>query len=95
MTIYGHFSKNNLYIFGINLWTVLYTKLCYNEQCYKEVLVYVWETKTKALERAIQINIVCYFLKKKQQKKPTTYSDSQPTLYWHPIQWQNSLQWHF
>ena len=31
----------NLYIFGINLWTVLYPKLCYNEPWYKEVEVYV------------------------------------------------------
>ena len=29
----------NPYIFGIHLWTVLYPKLCYNESCYKEVLV--------------------------------------------------------
>ena len=31
----------NLYIFGIHLWTVLYTKPCYNEPCYKEVVVYI------------------------------------------------------
>ena len=31
----------NLYIFGIHLWTVLYTKPCYNEPCYKEVVVYL------------------------------------------------------
>ena len=31
----------SLYIFGIHLKTVLYPKLCYNEQCYKEVVVYV------------------------------------------------------
>ena len=30
----------NLYIFGIHLWTVLYTKPCYNEPCYKKVEVY-------------------------------------------------------
>ena len=30
----------NLYIFGIHLWTVLYPKPCYNELCYKEVVVY-------------------------------------------------------
>ena len=30
----------NLYMFGIHLWTVLYPKLCYNEPCYKEVVVY-------------------------------------------------------
>ena len=30
----------NLYIFGIHLWTVLYSKPCYNEPCYKKV-VYV------------------------------------------------------
>ena len=30
----------NLYIFGINLWTMLYPKPCYNEPCYKEVNVY-------------------------------------------------------
>ena len=29
-----------LYIFGIHLWTVLYPKPCYNEQCYKVVVVY-------------------------------------------------------
>ena len=33
----------NLYSFGIHLWTVLYPKPCYNEQCYKEVLVYIYE----------------------------------------------------
>ena len=33
----------NLYIFGIHLWTVLYTKPCYNEPCYKEVMVYLYE----------------------------------------------------
>ena len=31
----------NLYIFGIHLWTVLYPKPCYNELCYKEVVVYM------------------------------------------------------
>ena len=31
----------NLYIFGIHLWTVLYTKPFYNEPCYKEVMVYM------------------------------------------------------
>ena len=31
----------NLYIFGIHLSTVLYPNSCYNEQCYKEVEVYV------------------------------------------------------
>ena len=31
----------NLYIFGIHLGTVLYPKPCYNELCYKEVVVYV------------------------------------------------------
>ena len=30
----------NLYIFGIHLWTVLYPNLCYNEPCYKEVVVF-------------------------------------------------------
>ena len=30
----------NLYIFGIHLWTVLYPKPCYNESCYKEVVLY-------------------------------------------------------
>ena len=30
----------NLYIFGIHLGTVLYPKQCYNELCYKEVVVY-------------------------------------------------------
>ena len=29
-----------LYNFGIHLWPVLYPKPCYNEQCYKEVVVY-------------------------------------------------------
>ena len=32
----------NLYIFAIHLWTVLYTKPCYNELCYKEVVVYYY-----------------------------------------------------
>ena len=32
--------QNNLYIFGIHLWIVLYPKPCYNEPCYKEVEVY-------------------------------------------------------
>ena len=31
----------NLYIFGIHLWTELYQKLCYNEWCYREVVVYM------------------------------------------------------
>ena len=39
--IYGHFLFN-LYIFGIHLWTMLYPKLCYNEPCYKEVVMYYW-----------------------------------------------------
>ena len=30
----------NLYIFWIQLWTVLYPKLCYYEACYKEIVVY-------------------------------------------------------
>ena len=30
----------NLYIFGIHLRTVLYPKRCYNDPCYKEVVVY-------------------------------------------------------
>ena len=30
----------NLYIFGIHLRTMLYLKLCYNEPCYKKVVVY-------------------------------------------------------
>ena len=30
----------NLYIFWIHFWTVLYPKPCYNESCYKEVVVY-------------------------------------------------------
>ena len=32
----------NLYIFGIHLCTVLYPKPCYNEPCYKEVVVYIY-----------------------------------------------------
>ena len=31
----------NLYIFAIRLWTMLYPKPCYNEPCYKEVVVYI------------------------------------------------------
>ena len=31
----------NLYIFGIQLWTVLHSKPCYNEPCNKEVVVYL------------------------------------------------------
>ena len=30
----------NLYILEIHLWTVLYLKPHYNEQCYKKVVVY-------------------------------------------------------
>ena len=31
----------NLFIFGIYLWTLLYPNSCYNEPCYKEVVVYI------------------------------------------------------
>ena len=34
---------SNLYIFGIHLYIVLYPKLCFNEQCYKEVCVWTFD----------------------------------------------------
>ena len=37
----------NLYIFGIHLWTMLYPKPCYNEPCYKEVVVYWFWKQTR------------------------------------------------
>ena len=40
----------NQYIFRIHLWTVLYQKPCYNELCYKEVVVYMGR-RVKALTR--------------------------------------------
>ena len=39
MTIKVVIFLYNLYIFGIHLWTVLYTKPCYNESCYKAVVL--------------------------------------------------------
>ena len=46
----------NLYIFGIHLWTVLYPKLCYNEPCYKEVVVYAVLFRTKPLAMYLYSN---------------------------------------
>ena len=36
----------NLYIFGIRLGTVLYSKLCYNKSCHSEVEVYLFSVNT-------------------------------------------------
>ena len=42
---------HDLCFFEDNLWTVLYPKPCYNESCYKEVVVYIRGT---ALERSVE-----------------------------------------
>ena len=48
----------NLYIFGIHLWTVLYTKLCYKESCYKEVVVYISNKRMKII--AARYNLLVF-----------------------------------
>ena len=64
----GNLVQYNLYIFGIHLWTVLYPKPCYNELCYKEVVVYIIFSEDI---RWHFMQIVCkyYFLRKKKKKK--------------------------
>ena len=67
----------NLYIFGIHLWTVLYPKPCYNNQCYKEVVVYNLCMKKGVLEMscesfAYQIIHFKYVLRKKKKKEKKT-----------------------
>ena len=49
----------NLYIFGIHLWTVLYPKPCYNELCYKEVVVYYLK---QWLHDIRCVNITCQWI---------------------------------
>ena len=45
MTIYGHLSIRSIR-FGDPLLTVLYSKLCYNKECCKEVSVYLTKHHT-------------------------------------------------
>ena len=50
----------NLYIFGIHLRILLYPKPCYNEPCYKEVVVYVGtgDCLTWAVEEAFDAQVL-------------------------------------
>ena len=45
----------NLYIFGIHVWTVLHPKLCYNEPCYKEVVVYLQTQMQKIILKSSKL----------------------------------------
>ena len=49
----------NLYIFGIHLRTVLYPNPCYNEPCYKEVVVYITHSRMFGM---LQIQFSAMFL---------------------------------
>ena len=48
----------NLYTFGIHLWTLLYPKPCYNEPCYKEVVVYNLYNKPSDQPQNIKMNCI-------------------------------------
>ena len=52
----------NLYIFRIHLWTVFYSKPCYNELCYKELVVYYFSEK-------IQLGMKCRLTFSEEKKK--------------------------
>ena len=73
----------NLYIFGIHLWTVLYPKPCYNEQCYKEVGVYMqYDKGITPIYSNIVYNMFCRW-KSKDLLSYTGWSESQ--LYVYPL----------
>ena len=63
----------NLYIFGIHLWTMLYPKLYYKEQCYKEVVVYLLWRALSYLEPCFSTEV--YMGRVKQKRAKFAYSD--------------------